>query len=72
MSQSIRVSLPDEVKAELDKLTKREGISRAEVLRDALRDYLFIRRFRGLRARMVPKARARGIRTDDDVFGRVS
>jgi len=72
MSQTISVNVPDDMKAELDKLTKRDGVSRSAVLRDALREYLFIHRFRALRARMVPKAEARGIRTDQDVFDQVS
>ncbi len=72
MSQTIRVSVPDDVSADLDRLMKRDGVSRSAILRDALREYLFIRKFRGLRARMVPKAEARGIRIDQDVFDRVS
>lgn len=72
MSQTISVCVPDDVKADLDRLTRREGVSRSEILRDALREHLFIRKFRALRTRMVPKAEARGIRTDQDVFDRVS
>ena len=37
-----------------------------------IKEYLFFRRFRLLRERMVPKAQARGIYTDQDVFERVS
>ena len=72
MSQTISACVPDDVKADLDRLTERDGLSRSAVLRDALREYLFIRKFRALRAQMVPKAEARGIRTDQDVFDRVS
>jgi len=72
MGQTISVSVPDDVRADLDRVTKCEGLSRSAVLRDALREYLFIRKFRALRSRMVPKAEATGIRTDQDVFDRVS
>ena len=72
MSQTISVSVPDSMKADLDRLTQRDGMSRSEIVRDALREYLFIRKFRALRSRMVPAAEAQGIRTNQDVFDRVS
>lgn len=72
MGRTIRVTLPDGVGAELDEVARRDGTSQSEVLKRALQDYLFIRRFRVLRARMMAKAQARGVHTDEDVFERVS
>ena len=72
MTETLKVSLPENIRAELEKLTQEEGLSAGEILREALREYLFIRRFRSLRARMMAKAQAQGIYTDEDVFGRVS
>ena len=72
MRQLITVSLPEDIKQELDAVTNQEGISRSDVVRESLRDYLFIHRFRSLRKRMIPKAKAQGIYTDQDVFDRVS
>ena len=72
MGRTIRITLSGEVGAELDRVARRDGTSQSEVLRKALQDYLFIRRFRALRARMMAKAQARGVYTDEDVFGRVS
>ena len=66
------ISLPQAVRRELDKLAKEEGISRSDVLRQSLEDFLFVRRFRQLRQRMMAAAQARGIFTDEDVFNRVS
>ena len=37
-----------------------------------LEDFLFVRRFRRLRQRMMAAAQAEGIYTDEDVFTRVS
>ncbi len=70
--QSITISVPGELKDELDKLTKEEGISRSDVLRESLRDYIFLRKFRKLRARLIRRAEALGIFTDEDVFKLVS
>ena len=66
------ISLPQTVRRELDKVAKEEGISRSDVLRQSLEDFLFVRRFRQLRQRMMAAAQAQGIFTDEDVFNRVS
>ena len=66
------ISLPQAVRRELDKVAKEEGVSRSDVLRQSLEDFLFVRRFRRLRQRMMAAAQAQGIYTDEDVFTRVS
>lgn len=72
MRETITISVPKEIKAELDKIVHDEGISRSDIVRESLRDYLFMRRFRQLRARMLAKTQAQGIFMDEDVFKRVS
>jgi metal-responsive CopG/Arc/MetJ family transcriptional regulator len=64
--------LPEAVRRELDRVAKEEGVSRSDVLRQSLEDFLFVRRFRQLRQRMMAAAQAQGIFTDEDVFNRVS
>lgn len=68
MRESISISLPAELKDELDQAMAAEGVSRSDLVREALRAYLFARRFRTLRAAMLPYAEARGVFTDEDVF----
>ena len=68
MRESISVSLPADLKAELDRFSEAEGVSRSDLFREALRDYLFIRRFRALRRELMPYAEAQGLYTDEDVF----
>ena len=72
MRETVTISLPQAVRRELDRVAKEEGISRSDVLRQSLDDFLFVRRFRQLRQRMMAAAQARGIFTDEDVFNRVS
>jgi metal-responsive CopG/Arc/MetJ family transcriptional regulator len=72
MRETISVSLPSEVREELDQAAESDGRSRSEVVREALRDYLFQRRYRRLRGRMVERAREKGVFTDEDVFGPIS
>ncbi len=72
MRQTITISLPEEIKQEIDRIVKEEGVSRSDVIRESLRDYLFVRRFRALRSRMASRARSQNIFTDEDVFERIS
>jgi len=72
MRQTITVSIPENLKHQLDRLVAGADVSRSDVVRESLQDYLFIRRFRDLRNTMSAKAQARGIFTDQDVFDRVS
>lgn len=72
MRDTVTVSLPREIRRELDRLAKREGLSRSDVLRVALEEHLFVQRFRALRQRIMATAQAHGVFTDEDVFDRVS
>jgi metal-responsive CopG/Arc/MetJ family transcriptional regulator len=72
MRETVTISLPQAVRRELDKVAKEEGVSRSDVLRQSLEEFLFVRRFRQLRQRMMAAAQAQGIFTDEDVFNRVS
>ncbi len=72
MRETVTISLPPNVRRELDRLATRDGVTRSEVLRASLEEYLFVRRFRALRNRMMAAAQAQGIFTDEDVFDRIS
>ena len=72
MRSTITISLPQQMRSELDGLSRSDGVSRSDIVRECLRDYMFIRRFRSTRKRLVEKAAQQGIFTDQDVFDRVS
>lgn len=72
MRSTITISVPKQLRAELDQLSQIDGVSRSDIVRESLRDYLFVRRFRKLRGSMVSKASSMGIYTDQDVFDRIS
>ena len=72
MRSTITISIPEELRGELDKVSKEEGLSRSDVVRESLRDYLHIHRFRAIRKRLVAQAEKQGIFTDQDVFDRMS
>jgi metal-responsive CopG/Arc/MetJ family transcriptional regulator len=70
MSQPIVINLPEEIKGALDDAVREEGISQNELVEKALKDYLFIRRFKNLREQML--AQSPDAYTDQDVFDQVS
>jgi len=72
MRESISISLPEETKEALDRLSEAEGVTRSEVVREALHEYIYVRRLRKLRSRLMPYAEAQGVYTDEDVFREVS
>jgi metal-responsive CopG/Arc/MetJ family transcriptional regulator len=72
MRETITISIPQDLRKELDQITAEEGISRSDIVRESLRDYLFIRHYRLLRMRMMARAQAQGVYTDEDVFDRTS
>ena len=72
MRETVTISLPKNVRQELDRVAKQEGVSRSDVLRQSLEEFLFARRFRAPRSRMMAAAQAQGIFTDEDVFNRIS
>ena len=72
MRSAITLSIPEELKKDLDKLAKQEGVSRSDIMRESLRTYLFSSRLKRLRDQAIPVAQKQGIFTDEDVFERVS
>jgi len=72
MRSTLTISIPEKVRTQLDRVSQTDGVSRSDIVRESITDYLFLRQFRALRKTMVSKASQRGIHTDQDVFDRVS
>jgi predicted transcriptional regulator len=72
MAQAITVTLPADVTRALQELATKEGVAPDQLVERAVKQHLFLRRFRSLRERMAAKAQSQGIVTDQDVFDRVS
>jgi metal-responsive CopG/Arc/MetJ family transcriptional regulator len=69
---SVSVSLPEKLNKEINKIAREMHLTRSDIVKVALTEYLFKYRFRKVRKKMVEKARAKGIYTDEDVFNRLS
>jgi predicted transcriptional regulator len=72
MNQTLTIRIPKELKKELEELSKIEQKPVSDLVRDSLRRYIAIQRFRQLRNMVLPFAEAQGILTDEDVFKIIS
>jgi len=65
---TLTIRLPDELRAALQQVSQDQDKSVSDIVRDSLRRYVAVTRFRSLRRRALPFAEAQGLLTDDDVF----
>jgi len=72
MNQKIEIDLSNKLNKELEMVTIEEGLSKSELVKKAIEDYLFVRKFRSLRKKLIPKAKERGFESDEDIFKAVS
>ena len=72
MKQTLTIRIPDDLRAELQQLSRNENKPVSDIVRESLRRHLAIYRFRKLRNMTLPFAEAQGILTDEDVFSMIS
>jgi predicted transcriptional regulator len=70
MSETITLTLPEEIKMALQEATREESLSENELIEKAISDYLFVRKFRILRERMMKTEEKQY--SDQDIFDLVS
>lgn len=68
MQKTLTVRIPKQLKADLYKLSQDEHVPVSDLVRESVRRYVAVRRFKRMRARIVPHAQAQGLYTDDDIF----
>jgi len=68
MNQSLTIRIPDNMRRDLDNLSKVENKPVSDLVRESLQKYLAIQKFRKLRNIVLPFAESEGILTDEDVF----
>ena len=68
MNRPMTIRLPEELRKVLDHIAKEERVPVSDLVRESIRRYASVYRFRQLRRRVLPFAEAQGLLTDDDVF----
>ena len=72
MRDTLTISLPGAMRLQMSKAAKRRHLTQSEYVRKAIQDQLWAEAIEESRRQLVPKARAIGIYTDEDVFKIVS
>ncbi len=72
MNKTLTIRIPDDLKKELEDISKKENKPVSDIVRDSLKKYLAVQRFRRLRNTVLPFAESQGIITDDDVLDLIS
>jgi predicted transcriptional regulator len=65
---NISIRLPDNLKRDLQKISKEEDKPVSDLVRESLKRYILIYRFRKLRETVLPFAEAQGFLIDEDIF----
>jgi predicted transcriptional regulator len=69
---NLTVRIPEDLRKKLEAYCAEAQRPASEVVRDSLRRYLAVEKFRRLRRKTLPFAEAQGFLTDEDVFEAVS
>lgn len=72
MRTVLSVSLPDQMAAELDALAKATGRNKSDIVKESLGLFLWEARFREVKRRLVKRAKAAKVVSEEDVFRVVS
>jgi predicted transcriptional regulator len=65
---TLTLRVPDDLDKALERQSAALGIYKSDLAREALKRYLRVAEFRTLRTRLVGRAQAGGVNTDEDVF----
>jgi len=71
MDKIITIRISEEIDKDLLEISKEEDKPISSLVRESLRRYIKIYRFRKLRERVLPFAEAQGIITDEDIFEKI-
>ena len=71
MDKIITVRIPEEIDKDLLKISKEEDKPISSLVRESLRRYIQIYRFRKLREKVLPFAEAQRLLTDEDIFKKI-
>ncbi len=72
MKAAFTIRLDARLQRQLDRVARQLGVTRSDVVRDALRRQLALLRFERSRRHLMPLAEAAGLLTDEDIFRIVS
>ena len=71
-TSTLTIRLDPVIERQLQRLVRRSGRTRSDIVREALRRQMAVLQFEDARAEIMPFAEARGLLTDEDIFKVIS
>lgn len=68
---TITVRIPEELKNDLQRISETEHKPVSDLVRESVRRFVAVERFRKLRRKTLPFAEAQGYLTDEDIFSKL-
>ena len=65
---TVTIRIPDQLRRELKAISKNKKKPISDIIRESVRRFIAVERFRKLRGRVLPFAEAQGLLTDEDIF----
>ena len=72
MKKTLTIRIPEDLRKDLQELSKAESKPVSELVRESIQRYVVISKFRKLRNQVLPFAEAQRILTDEDIFHTIS
>lgn len=69
MNEMLTIRIPKELKDDLEKISVSIHRPVSDLVRESLRKFVAVERFRLLREMTIPYAKANGVLTDEDILG---
>ena len=69
---TLTIRLPNELRSDLQKLSQEQNKPVSDIVRESIRRYVAVEKFRALRKKVLPFAEAQGFLTDEDIFRAIS
>mgnify|MGYP003822673991 FL=1 len=69
---TLTIRLPEDLREDLQKLSEEQSKPVSDIVRESIRRYVAVEKFRALRRKVLPFAEAQGFLTDEDVFNAIS
>jgi predicted transcriptional regulator len=69
---TLTIRLSDDLRSDLQKISREQEKPISDIVRESIRRYIAVEKFRSLRKKTLPFAEAQGFLTDEDVFRAIS
>ena len=69
---TLTIRLREALKVALEEISREENRAASDIVRDSLRRYIAVERFRSIRRKILAFAEVQGLLTDEDVFKALS